>query len=114
MTSKRVPRLNELMKREVAKVILREIDLPKEAVVTVTRVQVAPDLSQAQIYISVLPEKHFSKIFKILNSNISVIQKTINQLLIIRKVPKLRLIEDKTTREADRIEKLLEEIKNNG
>jgi len=111
--SRRIQRLNELIKREVSQVILREIEFPKGILATITRAEVALDLSQAQIYISVIPDKYFSKILRILNNNAPLLQKRINQLLTIKKVPKIKFIEEKTTKEADRIEEILEEIKNN-
>lgn len=112
--SKRIQRLNELVKREVSHLLLKEIEFPKDVLVTVTGVQISTGLNQAKIYISVIPEKYFSRIFQILNKNILFLQNKINQLLIIRKVPKIIFIEEKKTREAARIEELLEKIKKNG
>lgn len=112
--SKRIQRLNELVKREVSRLLLKEIEFPKDVLVTVTGVQISTGLNQAKIYISVIPEKYFSRIFQILNKNILFLQNKINQLLIIRKVPKITFIEEKKTREAARIEELLEKIKKNG
>lgn len=111
MATKRINRLNELIKREVSQLFIREIDLPKDVLVTITRVQTSPDLSQAKIYVSVIPEEYFSRTIKILNSQIFYLQKRINQLLTIKKAPRLKLIEERTTREADKIEKILEKIK---
>lgn len=112
--SKRIQRLNELVKREVSRLLLKEIEFPKDVLVTVTRVQISTGLSQAKIYISVIPEKYFSKIFQILNKNVSFLQNKINQLLIIRKVPKITFVEEEKTREAARIEELLEKVEKNG
>ncbi len=112
--SKRIQRLNELIKREVSQLLLKEIEFPKDALVTVTRVQVSADLNQAKIYISVIPEKYFSRIFQMLNKKVSFLQNKIKQLLIIKKVPKIKLVEEKETQEAARIEELLEEIKKDG
>lgn len=112
--SKRIQRLNELIKREFSQLLLKEIEFPKDVLITVTRVQVSADLSQAKIYISVIPEKYFSRIFRMLNKKVSFLQNKINQLLIIKKVPKIKLVEEEKTREATRIEELLEEIRKNG
>lgn len=109
--NKRIQRLNELIKREVSQLLLKEIEFPRDVLVTVTRVQVSADLNQAKIYISVIPEKYFTKIFQILNKNISFLQKEINRMLIIKKTPKIKFVEEKETRGAARIEELLEEIK---
>ena len=111
--SKRIQRVNELIKREISKILLREIEFPKNVLVTVTRVQTSSDLGLAKIYISVIPEKYFTRILQFLNRKIFFLQKEVNKLLTMKKVPRIKLIEEKTTQEADRIEELLEEIKNN-
>ena len=112
--SKRIQRLNELIKREISRLLLREIEFPKDALVTVTRVQISADLNQAKIYISIIPDKYFSKIFQMLNKRVSFLQKKIGQLLIIRRIPKIKLVEEKETRGATRIEELLEKVKREG
>lgn len=109
--SKRIQRLNGLIKREVSQLLLREVEFPKDALVTVTRVQVSADLNQAKVYIGVIPEEYFSKVFQILNRSVVLLQDKINQLLIIKKVPRIKFVEEKETRGAARIEELLEKIK---
>ena len=55
----RIPKVNELIKREISKMILKEIEFPKDVLVTVTRVQTSSNLSDSNIYISVLPENRY-------------------------------------------------------
>src|SRR4030042_5435569 len=102
--SKRIERLNELMKRELSKLFLKEVELPKNVLVTITRVQVSTDLSQAKINISVIPDNYFPKIFQILDKMTPFFQNKIGKALVIKKVPKIKLVEEKETREAARIE----------
>lgn len=113
MGSRRIQRVNELIKREVSQILLKEIEFPKGVLVTVTRVETSSDLSQARIYISVIPDESFPKILRILNGKISFLQRRINRLLTMKKVPKIKLVEEKITREAAKIEELLEKIKKN-
>ena len=44
---KRIQRLNQLIKKEVAQLILREIEFPKDVLVTVTRAEVTLDLRES-------------------------------------------------------------------
>ena len=110
----RIERVNELIKREISQIILREIDLPGDILITVTRVEASVDLNQAKVYISVVPQNQFLKVLRVLDSRVYVFQQALNKRLKMRSIPKIRFVEEKTTTEAARIEELLEEIKKNG
>jgi len=109
--SKRIHRVQELIKREVSKIFLKEIEFPEGTLVTVTRVEVSPDLNYTKVYISILPDSYFPRIMKILIGKLPLIQKKLNNALVMRNVPKILLTGEKTTQEADKIEGLLEKIK---
>jgi ribosome-binding factor A len=106
----RIQRVNQLVKKEVSQIILRHADLPKDALTTVTRVDVSRNLIQAKIYISVLPESKRPEIIKILNREIFGLQQLLNRRLNMRPMPKLIFVEEIATVEAGRVEELLNEI----
>ena len=55
--SRRLQRLNVLLRREISDLILRELRDPRLAeIVTLTRVSISPDLKAATVYVSVLGE----------------------------------------------------------
>lgn len=54
MATTRQRRVNELLKEEVGKILQREVSDPRVGFATVTEVDVAPDLRQARVYVSVL------------------------------------------------------------
>lgn len=113
MVKDRILQVNELLKQELGKVILTEIEFPKDALVTITRVQTSSNLIQAKVYISVMPEDRISKVLQILNQQIFNLQQVINKRLKMRPIPKIKFMEEKETKKAEEIEKLLEEIKDN-
>ena len=106
----RIPRINQLLKKEIGDIILKEIGF-EGALITVTRVETSPKLNDANIYISAIPDEKIENVFKVLNRNLYHIQKMINRRLRIRPVPKLRFVRENLTREAGKIEEILEEIK---
>ncbi|MEA3293103.1 MAG: 30S ribosome-binding factor RbfA [Patescibacteria group bacterium] len=108
--SKRTEKVSELMKRQLSEIIFREIDFPRNVLVTLTRVKVSDDLSSANIYMGTLPEKESQKILKILNFKIYSIQKEIDKRLRMRPIPKIRFLEEKETKKAAIIEQVLEKI----
>ena len=109
--SKRIPRVNELIRRELGQIILREIEFPSEVLVTLTRVETSVDLNQSKVYVSAIPEEKIKLALRILNQQIYDIQQRLNKRLKMRPIPRIKFIEEKETREAGKIEELLEKIK---
>lgn len=122
--SKRIERVNQLIKRELSQIILREIDLSEKTLVTVTRVESALNLNQVKVYISVMQpssqvaesksagsENKVKSILETLNRQIYFIQQKLNKRLKMRPIPKIRFIEEKKAEEAGKIDELLEEIR---
>ncbi|MDP2930309.1 MAG: ribosome-binding factor A [bacterium] len=109
--TRRIERLNEIIKVELGKIILKEIDFPEGVLVTITRVDTSPELSQAKVYISIFPDNLSQKALNILFSQIYFLQKAINYKLQMRPVPRLVLCQEKETISAGRVDELLEKVK---
>ena len=62
--TERILQVNELLKEELGAILLRELEFPENTLVTLTRVDAAPNLQQAKIYISVMPEKQARGVLK--------------------------------------------------
>ena len=88
---KRIEQINELVKRELGKIILREVDLPQNTLITIIGCKTAPNFQSAKIQISVIPEQRADEIIKDLNKQIYSIQQTLNKRLKIRPVPRIIL-----------------------
>lgn len=118
----RIQRVNQLIKKEVSQIILREVDFPKDVLVTVTRVETSTNLIQSKIYISVMlsstspfvgrggPKDKHTQVLEILNRQIYNLQQRLNKRLKMRPIPRIKFLEEEKTAEAGRIEELLEEI----
>ena len=111
--TKRIPRVNKLIKKELSQILLREVEFPSGVLVTITRVEASSNLGEAKIYVSVMPEHLISRVFQILNRQIYEIQQALNKRLKMRPVPRIRFIQELKAKEAGRIEELLEKIKEN-
>lgn len=108
--SKRIQRVNKLIKTELSQILLREIDFPKQILVTITRVESSQQLNYASVHISVLPDSQRSRAMQILNYHIYDLQQHLNKRLNLRPIPRIKFVEEKTMIEAGRVEELLEEI----
>lgn len=108
----RIPQVNQLIKKELGQILLREADFSKNVLVTITRVETTRNLIDSKVYVSVLPETQSQKILGTLNRRIFDIQQLLNKRLRMRPIPKIQFVEEIITREAGRIEELLAKIKN--
>jgi ribosome-binding factor A len=109
--SKRIEQVNELICREVGKIILKSIDFPPDILVTLTRVETSIDLERSRVYISCLPEEKIKLVLGILDRNIYNIQQGLNKRLKMKIIPKIAFVKEKETVEAGRVEELLERLK---
>lgn len=107
----RIPQVNQLIKKELGQIILREGEFSKNVLVTLTRVETSRNLIDAKVYISVLPETQSREILETLNRQIFRLQQSLNKRLRMRPIPKIIFIEEKETAEAGKVEQLLQEIK---
>lgn len=110
-SAKRIPKLESLLRSEVSQAMERELELPSGTLLTVTAVEVLPDLSQARIGVSVLPMEQADRVFKILLSLAGEIQRIVNERLKIYRVPRLNFYIDSSLEEADRMDHLLDSLK---
>lgn len=109
--SKRIPRVNQLIKKELGQIILKEIDFPKDVLVTITRVETLQDLKESKIFISVFPENKTNEIIELLTRKIYFLQQKINQRLKMKFLPRLKFFLEEKTTEAGKIEEILEKLK---
>jgi len=108
---KRLQRINQLIKKEIAQIILKEIDFAPEILATVTRVETTQDLLDANVFVSVFPENSFVKTIDFLKKKSGFLQREINKSLRMKPLPRLHLLPEKATSKAGRIEEILEQLK---
>lgn len=104
--SRRIKQVNELIKRELSQIINREIDWPDGVLVTLTSVETSTDLEQARVWVSIFPFEKFKEMMKILKRERGYLQGLLNRRLIMRPLPKIQFLIDRTEEEAEKIEKI--------
>jgi len=112
MSERRAERFNKLIKKELGRIIFSFLDAKPGVLVTVTQVLTNPNLFASDVYISIYPSDEAKETLNELRNSIYQIQQLLNKKLKIRPVPKIIFKFDKNPEEAGRVEKLLEEIKN--
>lgn len=109
--SSRIHRVNQLIKEELGKILLREMDFG-DALVTIIDVDTTPNLIQSRVKITVMPESQEQRALSSLNRNIYDLQQIFNKKVNMRPVPKIEFQVDKSAKKSYEIEKVMEEINN--
>lgn len=104
----KIERLNELILEELAAAVNREVGVPN-ALITITYVECSPDLKQAKIGFSVLPDNLTGTALRQLTSSTSQLVGILKARTRLRKMPHLIWEFDSTEREASKIEELIKE-----
>ena len=111
MTSRRLERVNEQLKREISRILRREVHDPRVGLVLVTDVDTSGDLSVASVYVRPAgQEKDWTAMMEGLEAAAPFVRRELAQDLEIRKVPELRFQEDHTLEKAMRIEEILDRV----
>jgi len=111
MAGRRLPRLNEQLRRDIAELLRTHVRDPRVAGVTVTDVSVTNDLSLARIYVRVAGgEAELAEALVGLEAASPFIRRSVGDGMRIRRVPELRFEVDSSGDHAARIEALLREV----
>ena len=109
--SRRTERLSEEIREEVALLIASELKDPRIGFVTVTRVEVTPDLRTARIYVGVLgTDKQRTTSLAGLKQGAGFLRRALGRTLRLRYTPELLFQYDEGLEASDRVAKLLAEI----
>jgi ribosome-binding factor A len=112
MASRRQRQVGELLHEELSQMIQRDTKDPRLGFVTVTGVDVSPDLRQARVYITVLGDKGDVKsTLAGLTSAANYFRHLLRQSLSLRYIPELSFKLDTSLEYGMHIEALLDEIK---
>jgi ribosome-binding factor A len=105
-------RLGEAIREEVAQMVAFELKDPRIGLVTVTRVEVSPDLGHARVHVGILGgEAERKKSLEALRSAAGFVRRELAQRLGIRQVPEVDFRFDKGLEATERVARLLEEDK---
>ena len=112
--TKRIEQVDVLIKEVVSGILLRSIQFPERALVTVTRVSTSPDIHYANVFVTVFSQKSgdADEVMKILKHSIGAIQRELNKKLRMRPVPRIQFLIDEEEMRREKIESLLSKTKN--
>ena len=108
--SRRLEQVESTLKRALAEVLARRVSDPRiEGLVSITGVKVAPDLSEARISVSVLPEQKQTKTLHGLKAAAGHIHSQLRKHMAIRTVPRLLFTLDESLKKQEAIYRAIEQ-----
>jgi ribosome-binding factor A len=110
--SSRPDRVADQIRAELALVLVREVHDPGIGFVTLTRVQISPDLQLARVYYTTLGDEAARKsTSRALERAAPFLRRQVGSRLRLKRVPDLKFHYDESIAGQDRIEQLLHEIR---
>ena len=112
--SQRQLRVGEELRHLISNVLLRESfydHIIENNTITITEVNVSPDLKNAKVYIMPLGGENKLEVLDSLNKSNGRIKKLISSNINLRQIPKLQFKIDETFEYAKKIENILQKIK---
>lgn len=102
-------RVDELLLREIGAICEALVAPQARALITVTKVQCAPDLRDALVFVSVLgSDEQRADAMRLMGNARKDIQRELGHRIILKYTPRLHFREDRTAEQADRVLALLD------
>jgi len=112
-TTRRQKRVASLIKEELSRLLIEEIQDSSSGLITVTRVEMSPDLKTAYIYLSIFGGEQQETILELLNKKKGYLRKSIASKVKLKYNPMLIFSFDPNPEYEEKIDRLIENIKKN-
>lgn len=111
MSSLRIQRVNELLKRALGEAIRQELPVNEAGLITVNEVDAAGDLKTATVYTSILGNADQQKRgFALLEQNRPRIQDIMARSVVLKYTPVLRFVLDDSVVRGNKVLKIIEDL----
>ncbi|NIM59927.1 MAG: 30S ribosome-binding factor RbfA [Candidatus Aminicenantes bacterium] len=113
MPTRRQKRVASLIKEELSRLLVEEIQDSSSGLITITGVEMSPDLKTAHIYLSIFGAEQKEIILELLDKKKGYLRKSIASRVKLKYNPLLIFSFDQSPEYEAKIDKLLENIKKN-
>ena len=111
MSSLRLQRVRELLKREIGEAIRREFHVGECGLISVNDVDVAGDLKSATVFVSILGNPDQQKRgFQMLDEHRVRIQGLVGRAVVLKYTPTLKFVFDDSIVRGNRVLQIIEEL----
>ena len=110
----RPQRLGDLIQREVSELIRLEVRDPRVGMITITSVDVSPDMSHAKIFFTVLEKQKLEETLAGLRRSAGFLRSQLAKRIKMYTTPQLRFEYDESVERGDHLSRLIESTKKRG
>ena len=111
MASHRLPRVRELLKRQIGEVIRRELPISQAGLITVNDIEVSGDLQNASVFLSIFGSSEQQRTgLAMLKKHRSRIQSLLDKSVILKYTPRLRFVIDDSVARGNRVLEIIAEL----
>lgn len=109
---RRIEQVNSLLQERISRFLLTHFEAPSGALITITKVEVTPDLHSAKAYVSILPKNQRGSMLEGLRKIAPELQQSLYHDLSIHTTPRIHFVIDEAEQRAAEAENLLDSLKN--
>ena len=106
--SGRPQKLGDLIQREVSDLIRLEVRDPRVGMITITSVDVSPDMTHAKIYFTVLEKDKLQDTLEGLKRSAGFLRAQLAKRVQMYTTPELRFLYDESVERGDRLSRLID------
>ena len=104
----RPQRLGDLIQREVSELIRLEVRDPRVGMITITSVDVSPDIAHAKIFFTVLEKEKLQDTLEGLKRSAGFLRAQLAKRIKMYTTPELRFVYDESVERGDRLSRLID------
>jgi ribosome-binding factor A len=106
----RPQKVADLIQRELSDLLRREVRDPHVGMVTLTSVDVAPDLSHAKVFFTILEKEKQGETAKALQRAAGFLRSQLSHRMNMYTTPALRFVYDESVERGDRLSRLIDSV----
>jgi ribosome-binding factor A len=107
----RPQKLGDQIQREVADLLARDLRDPRVAMITITSVDVSPDLSHAKVFFTLLEKDKLEDTLHGLKRAAGYLRSQLAKRIKLYTTPELRFVYDESVERGDRLSRLIDSTK---
>lgn len=112
MATRRLDKVNELMKREIGSYVQKEFDWPG-TIVSILDVEITEDLKEGRVWVGVVGRMAPAQVVEKLTRHRGDIQHAVSRRVILRNTPRLTFRHDNSAQRGVELVNLLDDIEKN-
>ena len=110
MSRGRPQKVADLIQRELADLLRHDVRDPRVGMVTLTSVDVAPDLSHAKIFFTLLNSEQKDETTRALQRAAGFLRSQLSHRMTMYSTPQLRFVYDESVERGDRLSRLIDSV----